>query len=70
MDLLLQVQSRDQAIAELDDEIKHRKLREDKLTQLRRYRYGKGSEALDGQKLSMLDDIFKEEIAAIETALE
>lgn len=73
-DLLLQVQSRDQAIAERDDEIKRRKLREDKLTHelalLRRYRYGKGSEALDSQQLSMLEDLFKEDIAAIETELE
>ena len=72
-DLLLQVRSRDQAIAERDDEIKRRQLREDKLTHelalLRRYRYGKGSEALDSQQLSMLEDLLKGDIAAIETEL-
>lgn len=79
-DLLLQVQSRDQAIAlqrnviaERDDAIKRHKIREEKLTHelalLRRYRYGKGSESLDSQQLSMLEDLFKEDIAAIETEL-
>lgn len=66
-DLLLQVQTRDQALQQS-------KLREDKLTHelalLRRYRYGKGSESLDSQQLSMLEDLFKEDIAAIETELE
>jgi len=80
-DLLLQVQAREQEnalqrsiIAERDDEIKRRQLREDKLTHelalLRRHRFGKGSEALDSQQLSMLEDLLKEDIAAIETELE
>ena len=79
-DLLLQVQARDEIIAARDQTIvardqalQHSNLRADKLTHelalLRRYRFGKASEGLDSQQQSLLEDLVREDIAALETEL-
>lgn len=79
-DLLLQMQTRDEMIAARDQTIVARdqalqraNLHADKLTHelalLRRYRFGRASEGLDSQQLSMLEDLVQEDIAAIEIEL-
>lgn len=65
--------AKDQIIAERDRAIALYKIREDKLSHemalLRRYQFGKRSEGLDSQQMSMLEDLVEADIAAIETEM-
>lgn len=78
--LLLQVQQRDEQIQTQGEQLKERdraiaqfKRREAKLTHelalLRRHRFGKRSEGLDKQQLSLLGELVEADIAAIDTEL-
>ncbi len=66
--------AKDQIIAARDEAIQRYRIREEKLSHemalLRRHRFGKQSESLDSQQLSMLEDLVDADIAAIETELE
>ena len=60
-------------IAQRDQAIQRYKIREEKFSHeialLRRHRFGKRSEGLDNQQMSMLEDLVDEDIAAIETEM-
>ena len=69
-----QLAARQQQLDRRDQTIQRYRIREEKLTHeialLRRHRFGKRSEVLNKQQLSMLDDLIEEDTAALETELD
>ncbi len=69
-----QLAERQQQLDRRDEAIRRYRIREEKLTHelalLRRHRFGKRSEVLNTQQLSMLDDLIEEDTAALETELD
>src|SRR5690606_10380184 len=69
-----QLTERQQQLDRRDETIQRYRIREEKMTHelalLRRHRFGKRSEVLNTQQLSMLDDLVEEDTAALETELD
>lgn len=69
-----QLTQRQQQLDRRDETIQRYRIREEKMTHelalLRRHRFGKRSEVLNTQQLSMLDDLVEEDTAALETELD
>ena len=69
-----QLAARAQQLVRRDETIQRYRIREEKMTHeialLRRHRFGKRSEVLDRQQLSMLDDLVEEDMAALESELD
>ena len=73
-ELIAQVAQREHAIAAKDGELKYRQAKIDQLTHemavLKRWKFGRSGERLDPAQLSLLDETFDADIAAIEVELE
>ena len=73
-ELMAQVAQRERVIAGKDGELKYRQAKIDQLTHemavLKRWKFGRSGERLDPAQLSLLDETFDADIAAIEVELE